>query len=299
MRRRLPLIAAILCGGLALFQFAAQGAAGTGTGGTAPAAGTGPSASPGGGAASGGADAYAPAGTSSASAAQGHALFAASCASCHGLNAEGIHGRGPSLHGVGALAADFYLQTGRMPLPSPRVQPQRTRPAFPPAQIRALVSYVASFGGPAVPAVTPSRGSPADGQRLFSLDCAGCHTIQGQGGIVTGAIAPSLERATPTQVAQAIRIGPYVMPRFGEGELSSGQIDSIARYVQSFQTPDDRGGWGIGRIGPIPEGMVAWLLAAASLLLIARLIGERVERDPAEIRRRSTTEREPPPGGVA
>ena len=52
-------------------------------------------------------------------------------------------------------------------------------------------------------------------------------------------------------------------------------IDSIARYVHSTQSPDDRGGWGIGRIGPIPEGMVAWLLAAAALLLIARLIGER------------------------
>jgi ubiquinol-cytochrome c reductase cytochrome c subunit len=86
---------------------------------------------------------------------------------------------------------------------------------------------------------------------------------------------PALDRATPTQIAQAIRIGPYVMPRFGEGELSNAQIDSLARYVQSTQHPDDSGGWGIGRIGPIPEGMVAWLLAAAALLLIARLLGER------------------------
>jgi ubiquinol-cytochrome c reductase cytochrome c subunit len=196
------------------------------------------------------------------------------------MNAQGIPGRAPSLHGVGALAADFYLQTGRMPLPSPRQQPLRTRPAFGQPQIAALVAYVASFGGPPIPVVEPRRGSLSDGQRLFEANCAGCHTIQAQGGIVTGAIAPSLSQATPRQIAQAIRIGPYVMPRFGEGELSNGQIDSIARYVQSTRHPEDRGGWGIGRIGPIPEGMVAWLLAMAALLLIARLLGERTPDEP-------------------
>jgi ubiquinol-cytochrome c reductase cytochrome c subunit len=216
--------------------------------------------------------------------AQGHALFGSSCASCHGLNAQGVTGRGPSLHGVGALAADFYLQTGRMPLPSPRAQPLRTSPAFPPGKIKALVAYVASFGGPGIPTVQPRRGSLADGQRLFGLDCAGCHSIQGQGGIVTGAIVPSLNEVTPTQVGEAVRIGPYVMPRFGEGQLSDAQVSSLARYIQSIQHPDNLGGWGIGRIGPIPEGMVAWLLAAAALLLIARLLGERTGGDPEPAR---------------
>ena len=250
-------IAAFLCGGLALIQFAAASERHPGPTRASPS-------------------------PSSSLLAGGRALFLSSCAACHGMNAEGIRGRGPSLHGVGALAADFYLQTGRMPLPSSRSQPLRTSPAFSQAQIKALVAYVASFGGPPIPTVNPRAGSLADGQQLFGLDCAGCHTIQGQGGIVTGAIVPSLNQATSTQVAQAIRVGPYVMPRFGPGELSSGQIDSIARYVQSLQHPEDRGGWGIGRIGPIPEGMVAWLLAAAALLLIARLLGERTSGQPED-----------------
>jgi ubiquinol-cytochrome c reductase cytochrome c subunit len=253
MTRRSLMLATFLCSGLALAQFAAAQDE-SGSSATAGAATATPQLVE-----------------------RGHELFTASCAACHAMNAGGIHGRGPSLHGVGALAADFYLQTGRMPLPSPRAQPQRTRPAFPQSQIRALVAYVASFGGPPIPVVHPSRGSLSDGQRLFSLSCAGCHTIQGQGGIVTGAVVPSLDRATPTQVAQAIRVGPYVMPRFGERQLSNAQVDSIARYVQSIQHPDDRGGWGIGRIGPIPEGMVAWLFAAVALLLIARLLGERTK----------------------
>jgi ubiquinol-cytochrome c reductase cytochrome c subunit len=213
---------------------------------------------------------------------EGQALFASSCAACHGLGGEGIKRRGPSLRGVGAAAADFYLQTGRMPLPSPAAEPLRTRPAFPQRQIAALVSYVASFGGPPVPAVQPARGSLSRGHDLFALNCAGCHTIQGQGGIVTGGIVPSLNLVTPRQVAEAIRVGPYVMPRFGAAEISDADIDSIARYVQSTQRPQDRGGWGIGRIGPITEGMVAWLLGIAALLLVARLLGERMEDEPRE-----------------
>ena len=78
--------------------------------------------------------------------------------SCHGLAAQGIPGRAPSLHGVGALAADFYLETGRMPLAPPRRSRCARSPAFPQSQIRALIAYVASFGGPAIPTVTPRPG---------------------------------------------------------------------------------------------------------------------------------------------
>ncbi len=156
--------------------------------------------------------------------AQGHDLFRSSCSACHGIDAQGITGRGPSLHGVGALAADFYLETGRMPLASSRAQPMRTSPAFSQSKIRALIAYVASFGGPSIPTVAVRQGSLAKGHTLFSLDCAGCHTIQGGGGIVTGAVVPSLGVATPTQIAEAIRIGPYVMPRFGAGELSTADV---------------------------------------------------------------------------
>ncbi len=248
-------VAAVLCGAFALVDFAGRRDASAAT-------------------------PRAPAGVSSVLVTQGHSLFESSCAACHGIVAQGIRGRAPNLQGVGALAADFYLETGRMPLPSSRAQPLRTTPAFSQSKIKALIAYVASFGGPEIPLVHPRQGSLAEGQRLFGLDCAGCHTIQGQGGIVTGAVVPSLNQATPTQIGEAVRIGPYVMPRFGEGELSTAQVSSLARYIQSIQRPDNLGGWGIGRIGPIPEGMVAWLLAAAALLLIARLLGERTSDDP-------------------
>jgi len=207
--------------------------------------------------------------------AEGHALFSTSCASCHGIDAQGVSGRAPDLHGVGELAPDFYLETGRMPLSSPRQQPYETRPAFPQHDIHALTAFIGSFGGPAIPVVRPQDGSAAKGQELFALNCAGCHQIQARGGIVTGAVVPWLSDATPTDVAEAIRIGPYVMPRFGSSEISEAEIDSIARYIQTTQRPRNAGGWSIDRLGPIPEGMVTWVLAIAALLLLIRIIGER------------------------
>ena len=210
----------------------------------------------------------------------GRELFVEGCASCHGFDARGIPGLAPDLHAAGAAAADFYLSTGRMPLDvETGEQPLRGEPAYPPAEIRALVEYVGSLGGPKIPEVNPERGDLSEGQHAFTTYCAGCHQVMGAGGVVTGAVPPPLLDATPTQLAEAVRVGPYLMPAFDEREIDQRTLDSIALYVeQVVKHPPDRGGWGLGHIGPIPEGMVAWLLAGGALLLVARLIGERMER---------------------
>ena len=54
------------------------------------------------------------AGPSALDIAKGQAIFAETCSSCHGLNAEGTSA-GPPLVGVGAAAVDFQMSTGRMP----------------------------------------------------------------------------------------------------------------------------------------------------------------------------------------
>jgi ubiquinol-cytochrome c reductase cytochrome c subunit len=126
-----------------------------------------------------------------------------------------------------------------------------------------------------VPEVHPEEGELSAGMQAFTFHCAGCHQIVAKGGVVTGAFAPSLDDSTPTQVAEAVRVGPYLMPDFPRKQIDDKALNSIVRYVELAQDPDDRGGWGIGSIGPIPEGMVAWLMAIAALLLVSRLIGER------------------------
>jgi ubiquinol-cytochrome c reductase cytochrome c subunit len=151
---------------------------------------------------------------------------------------------------------------------------------FTEAQIRALVAYVASLkSGPAIPKPHPERGNLSQGLALFTDHCAGCHQVVAQGGVVSGALPPPLENATDTQIAEAVRIGPYVMPRFSTKTLSDEQLDSIVRYVDFTKHPDNRGGWSIGDIGPVPEGLVTWFIAAAILVALCVLIGERIRRE--------------------
>jgi ubiquinol-cytochrome c reductase cytochrome c subunit len=210
--------------------------------------------------------------------AQGRTLFAEGCSYCHGTDARGVPGRGPNLRGVGAAAADFMLSTGRMPLAGPGDEPTRNRPAYDPVQQRALVAYVGSFGGPPIPPpVDPAAGSLQQGRSLFTEQCAGCHTVTARGGVVPGAVAPALQQATPTQIAEAVRTGPQLMPIYGARQLDQRQLDGVARYVLSTRHLDNPGGWAIGNLGPVPEGLVAWLLAGTALLIAIRLLGERTE----------------------
>ena len=213
---------------------------------------------------------------SSGQVARGRALYVDGCSSCHGFAARGVRGVAPSLRGVGAQAADFYLSTGRMPLDSPDHEPTRKKAAYSIPQIAALDAYIGSLGGPPVPHVSLAGRSLSSGQQLFADNCSGCHQAAARGGIVTGAFVPSLANATPAQIVEAARIGPYLMPRFSTRQITPAQLNSIVRYVQLTQHPPDRGGWGIGNLGPFPEGMVTWLLAAIVLIATCMVIGRRL-----------------------
>jgi ubiquinol-cytochrome c reductase cytochrome c subunit len=221
----------------------------------------------------------------------GAQLYAGNCASCHGIAGRGISqpqpgpargagavkGQGPPLVGVGAQAADLYLSTGFMPLDNPHQQPWRKRVLFTPKEIAALTQYVASLGpGPPIPHPNPSAGNVSDGFHLFTDHCAGCHQAVAEGGYVTDARVPPIKKDTPAQIAEAVRVGPYLMPKFSRRHISDRQLNSIIAYIEASRQPNDRGGWGIGHIGPVPEGLVTWFIAAVALVGLCVLIGERL-----------------------
>ncbi|MEU0151331.1 cytochrome bc1 complex diheme cytochrome c subunit [Micromonospora fulviviridis] len=222
-----------------------------------------------------GAAASTPAGTASGGP-RGEELFRQNCASCHGEQGQGAQ-RGPSLVGVGPASVDFQLSTGRMPVPDEVQQSRHREPVFSAEEIGALVDHVASFGGggPQIPRVSP--GSLTAGRELFAVNCAPCHGATGAGASLTnGWIAPPLYDATSVQVAEAIRVGPGLMPVFPSQVLTDQQVDDLATYVRRLRTEQvDRGGNPLGRLGPLAEGLVAWIATLGLLVAAARWLGRR------------------------
>jgi ubiquinol-cytochrome c reductase cytochrome c subunit len=64
------------------------------------------------------------------------------------------------------------------------------------------------------------------------------------------------------------------MPVFGPETLSVEQVNSIVRYVDYLERPDDRGGLGLGYLGPVPEGLVGFF-GLALIALTCRWIERR------------------------
>ncbi|HET6815646.1 MAG TPA: c-type cytochrome [Mycobacteriales bacterium] len=227
--------------------------------------------------------AFAPTGEASTSAdpavQRGQALYARGCSSCHGLNGEGGQ-RAPSLIGVGAASVDFQVGTGRMPLREHGPEAPRKRPSYDEQQILDLAAYVASLGaGPSIPSFSSADWQKADtayGGALFRTNCAQCHNFAGSGGALTfGKYAPSLSKATPKQIYEAMITGPENMPVFGDKEITPDQKLAIIKYVRTLKTQGNPGGFSLGQIGPVPETMVGWLVGIGLLVLVTLWIGAR------------------------
>ena len=211
--------------------------------------------------------------------AQGRQLFSETCATCHGANAQGTT-RAPSLIGVGAAAVDFQMSTGRMPARNQGAQMPENRVSYSQKQIHQIAGYIASLaGGPAIPApeqVNPAGADVGLGQQLFSTNCAQCHNIAGAGGALTyGKYAPALTRATPTQIYEAMLTGPESMPVFNDTTIKPDEKRAIIRYVTQTRKEPNPGGFSLGRVGPVTEGLVIWLGGIAALVFAAMWIAAK------------------------
>ena len=231
----------------------------------------------------GGASASAPA-QSATQTSEGQQLFVATCATCHGLDAQGTS-VAPSLIGAGAAAVDFQMSTGRMPAKELGAENDRKPSDFTPAQIYAIGQYIESLGGgPTVPdseQVSTAGANTALGQVLFSTNCAQCHGFAGAGGALTyGKTAPSLNAATPTQIYEAMLTGPEAMPVFGDGTVTPAEKKDIIAYITATRNETNPGGFSLGRTGTVTEGLLAWLGGLGFLILVAMWLTAK-RRDPA------------------
>ena len=214
--------------------------------------------------------------------APGQSLFELNCSSCHGVDASGT-ARAPNLQGLGPATVDFWVSTGRMPLAVATAQPVQKPPRFNRKQTLQIVAFVNSLAPAApdypsgIPTVNLPAGNLTEGNSLFVLNCAGCHTITGAGDALSnGFQATSLHKIYPRQIVEAIRTGPTQMPHFGPGNLTDQQVTDIVKYVTTtIQHPVNQGGLGLGGIGPVAEGFIGLLFGVGGIMLVAFWLGDR------------------------
>jgi ubiquinol-cytochrome c reductase cytochrome c subunit len=210
-----------------------------------------------------------------ADAAQGKALYQQNCSSCHGMNAQGVTGRGPSLIGVGSAAVEFQVTTGRMPAAGQEAQITRKQPSLTPLQAKQIGAYIQALGGgPQLPSddtiasltnVNPAQ--LANGGELFRVNCSSCHAFGvGGGALSSGKAAPSLDESTDREIYAAMLTGPQSMPVFGDNELTPNEKGQIIAYIQNLKSDTAPGGWAIGRLGPTTEGLVIFLVGIVGLV---------------------------------
>jgi ubiquinol-cytochrome c reductase cytochrome c subunit len=211
--------------------------------------------------------------------AQGRDVFVQQCSSCHGFAAQGTS-TGPSLIGVGAAAVDFQVSTGRMPAKGFQAEMPRKPQLLSNKQMNAVAAYVQSLaGGPAVPGaaqVNPNGANVALGQSLFIANCAQCHNFSGAGGALTyGKYAPPLTDSTPRQIYEAMLTGPEAMPVFNNSTVTPSEKRDIIGYVVGERSQPNPGGFSLGRVGPVTEGLFAFLGLLFFMVLAALWIAAR------------------------
>lgn len=226
--------------------------------------------------------------------AEGRDLFLVGCSFCHGANGEGINSQngqyGPSLVGVGAASVDFQVGTGRMPMQQPGQQAAVKDKVYSEEEIEALSAYVASLGpGPAVPeeeqysidhlSEDEQREAVVRGGQLFLTNCAACHNFDGSGGAMPwGKVAPSVKNTSDKHVYEAMLTGPQQMDVFSDGNIAPEDKAAIIAYLNSIEENPGYGGFSLGGLGPVSEGMFAWLLGIGGLVAFAYWIAAHSTR---------------------
>ena len=239
--------------------------------------------------------------------AAGRALFLVSCASCHGQNGEGISTTGgqlagPTLVGVGAAAVDFQVGTGRMPMVQPGAQVQAHRPTFDQTEISELAAYVASLGpGPAIPdpalystsglSAAEQQAAITRGGQIFLTNCTACHNFTGEGGAMPqGGFAPTILHTDPKYIYEAMLTGPQSMDTFSNGNISPEEKRDVIAYIETMRHQTKYGGFALGSLGPVSEGLMAWVVGIGVMVGFAVWIAAHSTRSTKKVAKKGLAE---------
>ena len=118
----------------------------------------------------------------------------------------------------------------------------------------------------------------AKGGELFRTNCSACHNFEGAGGALpNGKYAPSLVGVSGQRIWEAMRTGPQQMPVFSSGALPDEDVRAIVGYLDTLHAQPSSG-IAFGGLGPVAEGLFAWIIGIGGLCLIAVWIAAKGAR---------------------
>ena len=176
-----------------------------------------------------------------------------------------------------------------MPAVTPGAQLPAKKTSYNDEEIAQLAAYVASLGpGPAIPdAADYSAEGLSDeeiqeavvrGGQIFLTNCTACHNFAGNGGAMPEGKGPALHGSSAKHIYEAMLTGPAEMDVFSNGNLSPEEKRDVILYLQSIKDDPDYGGFSMGGLGPVSEGLFAWLVGIGVLVGFAVWIAAHTTR---------------------
>ncbi len=73
-----------------------------------------------------------------------------------------------------------------------------------------------------------------------------------------------------------MQTGPQNMPKFSDRQLTPAEKEDIIAYVKSVTNNNNSvGGYGLGGIGPVSEGLTVFIVGIAGLIGFAMWLGAK------------------------
>ena len=210
---------------------------------------------------------------------QGEQLYNNACISCHGMNLQGVELRGPSLIGVGEAAVYFQVSTGRMPATRQEAQIGKKPVRFTPQEIDALGAFVqANGGGPVVPTGSLRRRRPGSRRRSLPAQLRlmpQLHRTRYRTVLRASTLPPSTEVNRPADLQrddQRTAEHAQVLRRAAD---SAGEAGHHRLRAVGMEQGNNPGGYSLGGFGPVPEGLISWMVGISALVGVTLWIGSK------------------------
>lgn len=184
--------------------------------------------------------------------ASGEALYGQYCASCH---ETGLYSRWsrqfqrfvPGIRNAAFLRTEddqcllVNIREGRPGTQMPGWGPKAGGLRQP--EMEALVKYLRGSTPPIALPAAPARGDRTAGRALFGEQCAGCHGVNGEGGIAPALANPVFQSAaTDAFIAYTILNGREntPMPAFGRSGFGAPQVAGLLAHIRAWQPTEEK-----------------------------------------------------------